>query len=226
MLHCECHSPERATGFLPSFRRAYSANMTTTKHMRTVLAAAAAGALVLGSAGGAIAKGKPDTVPSQKGDRLVSVSIKGHAPIDIADFASLPEGAGIPLRAKLWDPKRDSAATTVSVTVGLFTKKVRGSVFQVAGGDAPPATAVPLVLDAADAKRKVKDYRATAVLKGAGAVWTPEQLTAVGVELAPDERAYICISSVEVSPTTPFSTKVKKRTTTVRDCVKLIDTTP
>ena len=49
-------SPERVTGFCSPFRHAYRIGMNTNRTgMRTVLAAAAAGALIMGSAAGAMA---------------------------------------------------------------------------------------------------------------------------------------------------------------------------
>jgi hypothetical protein len=203
--------------------------------MRTVLAAAAAGALVIGSASGAMATGKPHTVPApQKNDRLVSVSIKGHAPIDLKTASA---DATVRLRAKLWDPKRDSAATTVAVTLGVYTKKVGGELFNLgtAGAPvpAPPSVATQLVLKPGDAMHKVKDYSAAPLLKGASpALWTADQLASLAAALDPTEKAYICIASVTVDPAdTKLSTKVKKRVgpakgKAVRDCVKVIDTTP
>jgi hypothetical protein len=204
--------------------------------MRSVLAAAAAGALVLGSAAGVTAKGKPDTVPApQKNDRVVSVSIKGHAPIDLAKVS---DGAAIKLRAKLWDPKRDSEGTTIALKLGVYTKKTGGAPLNVgtesAPVEAPLSAAVPLTLQPGDEKRKVKDYTGSALLKAAAPavpVWTPEEIALVAAALDPGEKAYICIAAAAVDPVdTKMSVKVKKRLgmkgKAVRDCVKIIDSTP
>ncbi|HEX6887875.1 MAG TPA: hypothetical protein VF143_07195 [Candidatus Nanopelagicales bacterium] len=208
--------------------------MNTTKHgLRTVLAAVAAGTLVLGSAAGATAKGKPETVPApQKNDRVVSVSIKGHAPINLA---TAPDAAAIKLRAKLWDPNKDSKATTISVKLGVYTKKVGGNLLNLGTVEAPLAAplsqAVPLTLQPGDETRKVKDYAANPGVKGEPpALWTAAQLGLVAAALDPGEKAYVCIAEVSVSPATKYSMQVKKRLgmkgKAVRDCVKVIDSTP
>ncbi len=207
---------------------------TNRAGMRTVLAAAAAGALLLGSAGGAVAKGKPEAVPApQKNDRLVSVSIKGHSPIDLK---TATPATAIKLRAKLWDPKKDSAATTVAVTLGVYTKKVNGDLFNL-GTTAAPVLAplseeTPLLLKGSDTTHKVKDYSATPAVQGAApALWTADELGLLATALDPGEKAYICISAVTVSPDVNKSMNVKKRLglakgKAVRDCVKVIDSTP
>ena len=58
-------SPERVTGFCSPFRHAYRIGMNTNRTgMRTVLAAAAAGALIMGSAAGAMAASPKDEAGS------------------------------------------------------------------------------------------------------------------------------------------------------------------
>ena len=69
-------------------------SMNTTKTgMRTVLAAAAAGALILGSAGGSVAapdkaKGPKSSASAETTTKLQNVNIKGHKKIDLADVTA------------------------------------------------------------------------------------------------------------------------------------------
>jgi hypothetical protein len=108
---------------------------TNRTGMRTVLAAAAAGALILGSAGGAMAA-KPDTKPApQTTVKLQSVSIKGHKTIDVGVLPA----ATVKLRATIWDPANKYTSTeTVTLQLAAFTKKVKGDpVAAVTPFDAP-----------------------------------------------------------------------------------------
>ena len=50
------------------------------------------------------------------------MSIKGHKTIDLAKVGP----TAITLRAKVWDPSKDSKDRTISLKVGLYTKKVNG----------------------------------------------------------------------------------------------------
>jgi uncharacterized membrane protein len=185
-----------------------------------LLAATTASALAVSSASLAVAKGKPQSA-STKPDRLVSVSIKGHDTIDLTTT-----GTSIALRAKVLDPQKDGGPS-ISVTLGLYTKKVGGAMFQVNNADAPLSVATSLT--AATGTSKVRKYTGTAALS---TVWTADQLAAVADELTPGEKAYVCISSVTTDPDgISKSVQVKKRLgegkgKAVRDCVKVIDSTP
>lgn len=207
--------------------------------MRTVLAAAAAGALILGSAGGVVAdpdKAKgPNKSDKQTITKLQTINIKRHKVIDLA---APPKT--IALRAKVWNPDRKGADRTVALTLGVFTKKVEGEPFMLPAEPAeiaaPDSKAVDVPLLKKDTKKKVKRYRTSAMI--VGDLWEADQIAALAEALKPGERAYICIKAVDVDPQVDkYSTQVKKRLgelpdgsnykkKTVRDCVRVIDSTP
>ena len=208
--------------------------MNTTKTgMRTVLAAAAAGALVLGSAGGVVATPDkaqgPKKSTAQTETKLRTINIKRHKVIDLA---APPET--IKLRAKVWNPDRKGADRTVALGLGVFTKKVEGEPFP----GAEVSQKAKLAMRDKDAKKKVKRYSAAATI--VGDLWTADQVGDLAEALKPGERAYICINAVELKPDVDkYSTQVKKRLglkmpgssdpykkKTVRDCVRVIDSTP
>jgi hypothetical protein len=204
--------------------------MTTTKHMRTVLAAAAAGALVLGSAGGAIAKGKPDTAPTpQTTVKLQSVSIKGHSPLDLKGLTA-DSTAAINLRAKVWDPKRALKGTeTVEVTLGVYAKKSDKT--RITGTEFSDPVQLKLA-PGQTLTSKVKRFGVEpAVLT---AVWDyATELVPAADLLTPGAKAYICIATADVVGVDgeKKSVMVQKRLgerkgKAVRDCVKVIDSTP
>ncbi len=94
--------------------------------MRTVLAAAAAGALVLGSAGGATAhphksdKAKgPKASASEPTTKLQNVNIKRHKKIDLADVTVESK---LNLRAKVHNSKKVKAADAPEST-NIFKRK-------------------------------------------------------------------------------------------------------
>jgi predicted secreted protein len=187
--------------------------MNTTKHgMRTVLAATAAGALVLGSAAG-VATAKPaKTAPVPT---IKTISIKGHAPIDLATVTAETK---IKLRASVRDGSKTATTEKVVMTLGVYTKKVRG---QVVPGSIPSAS-VNLV---STSTTKTKRFAGDAVL---ATIWDANAVNTLKTALKPGDRAYICIASADLQPSTTEqqSKIVKKRLSTVRDCVKVIDTTP
>ncbi len=201
--------------------------MNTTSIRRSALATAAAGALVLGSAAGVSAapKGPKHRPAPQNNDRVVSVSIHGHAPIDLAKVTAT---SALSLRAKVWDPNRDGQARTVAVTLGVFTKRVGGTKVQLGGVAAPDSASVPLALRAGHEQRKVKGYVGSAVL---ASVWTPEQVGALKTALKPGDKAFVCISTLTVDPAAKYAHIVNKRLglakgKAVRDCVRVTDSTP
>jgi hypothetical protein len=192
--------------------------------MRTVLAAAAAGALVIGSASGAaIAKPakKQAAVP-----RIQSVSIWGHSPVNVHTIDSARE---IKVRATVRyakDEAPQSAATspTASVTLAAYAKKVQlPAVVPIAG----PMAAETLLFHSSSQK----DLR----LRTVGYKLDPAEIAALqdAVRAAQDAKTkvYLCISDVDVAGVTAMSTKVTKRVAptkgkAVRDCVKVIDVDP
>ena len=185
---------------------------------RSLLAGAAAGALVLGSAAGVAAAKPSPRHPAKPAPQtsvtLKTVSIKGHAPIDLAKAAP---GAAIKLRATVRDAAKKVPTTeTVDVTLAVYTKKVRGT--KVAGTD---STMVKLALRPASANHRTRSYAGNAVLN---TVWTADQLTSLKAALKPGDRAYACIATADLTKVDEKqSTIVKKRLSTVRDCVKVID---
>jgi hypothetical protein len=193
--------------------------------MRTVLAAAAAGALLLGSAGGAVAhpakSGKSHPAPNSI-VKLQSVSIKGHKPIDLAKVDAT---TALTLRASVRDPKNVvGPASTIDVTLGIFNKKVNGT--QVDGTDSLPTT---LVLKPTTESKKWKRFTGSAVL---ATVWDADQIGVLKELLKPGDKAYACIDEAMPSFTVDkYSMQSKKRLAKgpkkpVRDCVKVIDSTP
>jgi hypothetical protein len=203
--------------------------------MRTVLAAAAAGALVLGSAGGAIAdpgkaKGPKASASETTMTKLQTVNIKRHKKIDLAD---LPES--INLRAKVRYSKKVAAGDalqTVGLQLAVYDKKVGGTM--VGGSE---STASDLALKAKSKDRKNQFYAGSAVIAD---VWLPGQLAVLAGEVAENGKAYICISGV-TGEFNKYSQQTRKRLgmkadgsditmKTVRDCVKVVnsaaETTP
>ena len=198
---------------------------TNTNGMRTVLAAAAAGALLLGSAGGAVAhpgkSGKSHPAPNSI-VKVQSVSIKGHKPIDLAKVDAT---TALTLRASVRDPKNAVVAgSTIAVTLGIFDKKVNGT--QVPETDSTEST---LVLKPTTESKKWKRFTGSAVL---ATVWSPKQIGTLKDLLKPGDKAYACIATATPSFTVDkYSMQSKKRLNKgvkkpVRDCVKVIDSTP
>jgi hypothetical protein len=156
------------------------------------------------------------------------VSITNHKTIDLASV----EPTTIKLRAKVWDPNKNSKDRSVALKVGLYTKKVNGQFLPLTEQlVAPESQAVGLVLKPGDEMKKVKHYAKTALLSD---LWLPAELAAVDAALDPGEKAYLCVSSAVVTPDVDkFSTQVRKRLGVtvnggpvahkVRDCVKVID---
>jgi hypothetical protein len=90
--------------------------------MRTVLAAAAAGALIIGSAAGAMAapsKGKP---APKSTFQLSSIDIKGHSPINVNPAATT---RALVVRSTVRDTNKAAVpnVVTMTVTVAQYDKK-------------------------------------------------------------------------------------------------------
>ena len=209
--------------------------------MRTVLAAAAAGALVLGSAGGAIAEpGKakgPQASASAEMTKLQNVNIKRHKKIDLADVT---ETSALNLRAKvrysekvMWDA---ASVQELGMTLAVYTKKVNGEMVVVDELDplSPLTTesspATPVMIKEKKKERKNHYYAGSAVISE---VWNADQLGVLADEVADNGKAYICISSVtgefsKFSQQTRMLLGVKAdqetpTKKTVRDCVKVVN---
>jgi hypothetical protein len=186
--------------------------------MRTVLAAAAAGALVLGSASGAaVAKGKPETKPAPKSTvTLQSVSIKNHKPIDLA---KVTDKSAIKLRAKVLGKKQEGA--TVAVTLGVYEKRVGGTLVTDS-----KSTSTSLAMRNTKPKQ-VSFFAGDAVITQ---VWTDDQIAALAGAVKANGKAFICIASADLTTVDNerMSMSVKKRLglakgKAVRDCVKVVN---
>jgi hypothetical protein len=198
--------------------------------MRTALAAAAAGALILGSAGGVVADpGKaqgPKDSASEPTTKLQTVRIKGHKKIDLANETALQ--TQLKLRAKVRYSKKVKAdESQVELKLAVYTAKVNGAMAGEAWSADPLALTKPKY-------RKNQFYAGTAGIADAQA-----DLTKV---LANQDKAYICISSLgEGQSFGKFSQQTRMRLgkkaegddytkKIVRDCVKVVnsatDSTP
>jgi hypothetical protein len=192
--------------------------------MRTLLVAAAAGALILGSAAGATAS------PSkQSNDKpvLQVVNIAGHSPLNVFDV-SVTDGTTmsvrpLTLRATIRYGTKDPLPT-ISVTLDVYSRKVRGT--DLTGG-----TAITTVtLQPKPTRSKVNTYyRATHQ-------FTVAEATAMKDVLAKSKRAYLCISAADVTGYMypngwDWSLQTRKRLNIgnvkpVRECVKIVDIDP
>ncbi len=204
--------------------------------MRTVLAAAAAGALILGSAGGVVADPgkaqgpKKSTSASEPAmTKLQTVRIKGHKKIDLADENALQ--TQLKLRAKVRYSKKVSgtdALQSFEIKLGVFDKKVNGEFLK--GSDSGLPEQATVELKAKSKERKNQFYAGSAVIAD---VWTPEQINALAAAVEANGKAYICTYSV---PETfdKYSKQTRKRLgvnasgegisrKTVRDCVKVVN---
>ena len=218
-------------------------NITTTG-TRTVLAAAAAGALILGSAGGSVAAPDKAQGPKAKSTtqttKLQNVNIKRHKKIDLADADAAQ--TALKLRAKVRYSKKvssEDALQSFEVKLGVFDKKVNGEFVEgsASGPGEPPAGASEAMVELRT-KKKEKDrknqfYAGDAVIAD---VWTSDQIGALATAVATNGKAYICTYSVDNELFDAFSVQTRKRlgTTaegtnytkkTVRDCVKVVNST-
>lgn len=190
--------------------------MTTTQHvMRSVLAAAAAGALVVGSAAGVMAapgkgKGKP---PAKAGYlQVTKVDFHRHSPVNVFGTAVTRDLA---VRATVRDRAKAEGAdpTSVTVTVAQYTKK-RGDLV-------PTGFTADVVMTLNKAKRNEKTYK--------GAVPGADLRTAFAT-LAPGATAYVCIKDVVLVAPDPVSVKGDKKPVTKKenggDCVRVVNVDP
>ena len=202
--------------------------------MRTVIAAAAAGALVLGSAGGAMAHpGKSDKAKGPKMsnsapvEKLQGVNIKRHKKIDLADVSAT---TALKLRASVHNSKKvgaSDARPTVGLTLAVYDKKVNGTM--VAGSE---SEATDLALKERKKAKRNQFYAGSAVISQ---VWTPGQVAALASQVSSEGKAFICISGV-TEDFDKYSLQTRKRLganadgsdlkkKTVRDCVKVVNST-
>ena len=198
------------------------------------LAAAAAGALILGSAGGVVAtpdKAKgPKTSASEPTTKLQTVRIKGHKKIDLADENALQ--TQLKLRAKVRYSKKvkaEDALESFEIKLGVFDKKVKGEFLE--GSDSGLPEQATVELKAKSKERKNQFYAGDAVIAN---VWTAGQLEALGSAVSTNGKAYICTYTVDTELFGAFSKQTRKRLgvnadgvgisgKTVRDCVKVVN---
>jgi hypothetical protein len=192
--------------------------------MRTLLAAVAAGALVLGSAAGVSAapgKGKGPKAPKPQ---LQVVNIKGHSPVNVFDVAT-DDGNGMSLRAlTLRATVRDKAKAvegdaTVKVMLDAFNKKVAGT--ELTGFEP-----IEVILTPKSTKSKVnKHYEATLA-------FTTDQAAALKALLTQDSTPYLCIADADVvgydneTQSKQTQKRLGNRGKAVRDCVKIVAVDP
>jgi hypothetical protein len=198
---------------------------TTGKGMRTLLVAAAAGALVLGSVAGATA------APGRKSNDkpvLQVVNIVGHSPLNVFDVSitdlTTMSVRPLTLRATVRYKAMTPPLPTISVTLDAYSKKVSGT-------DLTPGTAITTVtLQPKPTGSKVNTYyQATHPFSVAEA----EAMKAL---LVTSKTAYLCISTADVTGYTypngwDWSIQTQKRLNIgnfkpVRECVKIINIDP
>ena len=188
--------------------------------MRTVLAAAAVGALVLGSAGGVVADPGKAKGPKAKSGyvKVTKVDIRKHKKINLDDVYG-----DLKLRVKVRDTTgvTPDAATDPGVTLALFESK--RSMAPIAGIDSVVAKYDGM---ASKGKKSKK--------------WITYKFTVAKDLLAPVESAidagtdgfkgYLCISDIETDATEQNRQTMRRLNTdpdkkTLRECVKVYDMT-
>lgn len=192
--------------------------------MRTLLVAAAAGALALGSVAGATA------APGRKANDkpvLQVVNIVGHSPLNVFDVTmdkTTMSVRPLTVRATVRYNGVTPPLPTISVTLDAYSKKVRGT-------DLTKETAIiSMTLNPKITRSKVNThYQATHQFKEAEA-------TAMKAALATSTRAYLCISTADVTGYDypngwDWSTQTRMRMNIdnvkpVRECVRIINIDP
>jgi hypothetical protein len=198
---------------------------TTGKGMRTLLVAAATGALVLGSVAGATAA--PGTKPNDK-PVLQVVNIAGHSPLNVFDV-SIADGTTmsvrpLTLRATIRYRAMTPPLPTISVTLDAYSTKVWGKDLTPSGS----ITKVTLLPKLTGSSVNTY-YQATHS-------FTVAEAEAMKAALATSKKAYLCISTADVTGYTypngwDWSTQTRKRLNMgnvkpVRECVKIINIDP
>ena len=183
--------------------------------MRTVLAAAAAGALILGSAAGAIATpnghhGKHDAIGHAPYMQLTRVDIHRHSPINV-NTAAKPRD--LKVRATVRDTDKVNDPASVTVVLSSYDKR-HGTI-------TPAATPIPVTLDLKRTKHKAKVYT--------GTVTASAIRTAVGANVAVGSHILLCIKSAGMTATTgtvrPDAMQVIKKENG-GDCVRIVNRVP
>lgn len=189
--------------------------MNTTKNgMRSVLAAAAAGALVIGSASGAmatpnhghhVAKGQAAYM------QLTKVDIHRHSPINVNAAAVTRD---LKVRATVRDTDKVNDPASVTVVLASYDKR-KGAV---------TAAATPITVNLAlkRTKHKAKDY--------VGTVAAADLKAAVNAaNLAVGSKILLCIQSADLTATAgtvrPDAKQVTKKENG-GDCVRIVNVVP
>ena len=193
--------------------------------MRTLLVAAAAGALVLGSVAGATAApgGKSNDKPV-----LQVVNIVGHSPLNVFDVSTLDlttmSVRPLTLRATVRYKAMTPPLPTISVTLDVYSTKVWGNDLTRSGSITKVTLEPKLTGSTVNTY-----YQATHPFTDAEAV-------AMKAALATSKRAYLCISTADVTGYTypngwDWSTQTRERLNIgnvkpARECVKIINIDP
>jgi hypothetical protein len=192
---------------------------TNRTGMRTFLAAAAAGALIMGSAAGAMAtpKDKPADKPGYV--QLTKVDFHRHSPVNVYTNLADPTKSAVTrdlvLRATVRDTAKATGAdpTSVKVTVAQYTKKHGDFVL---GGFTKEVT-----LDLNKTKKNEKTYK--------GTVLGTDLKTAFASLLA-GGMAYVCIDNAVVSAPEGVTVANDRKMVTKKekggDCVRIINQAP
>jgi hypothetical protein len=197
---------------------------TTGKGMRTLLVAAAAGALVLGSVAGATA------APGRKSNDkpvLEVVNIVGHSPLNVFDVITdltTTSVRPLTLRATVRYRAMTPPLPTISVTLDAYSSKVWGK-------DLTPSGSITKVtLEPKLTGSTVNTYYQ------ATHPFTDAEAKAMKDVLATSKRAYLCISTADVTGYTypngwNWSTQTRERLNIgnvkpARECVKIINIDP
>lgn len=193
--------------------------------MRTLLVVAAAGGLVLGSIAGATAA--PGTKPNDK-PVLQVVNIVGHSPENVFDVSTVDRTTmsvrPLTLRATVRYRAMTPPLPTISLTLDAYSTKAWGR-------DLTPGTSITTVtLQPKLTGSKVNTfYQATHS-------FTVAEAEAMKAALLTSERAYLCISTADVTGYTypngwDWSTQTRERLNIgnvkpARECVKIINIEP
>jgi hypothetical protein len=194
--------------------------------MRTVLAAAAAGALIMGSAAGAIADDATTTTPTVAPAPVVkiqTVDIHRHSPINVDKARSLK--VRMTVRTS---PSETPLVTSASVTLHQYTKKVGGKLTEPTSIVEIPVTLMPTATTVGKDGTVIslKGEVAKEVLAGLGTATAPA-LPAI----AEGKSALLCITTATTAPTqeSAWSKQTMKRLAAkdvkkpVRECVKVFN---
>ena len=175
--------------------------------MRSALAAAAAGALVLGSAGIAAADTAPTTTPTAPVVKVQKVDIHQHHAVNLDREGKIK----LRLTVRATDPASVTAAT---VTLGQYLNR-----FQVAPNG--PFTTTATLTDRVVKRHEVR-------FKG-----VVEASVLTGLGLQDGQSATVCVSNVATTPTAnAWSWQTEKRLAMtgvkkpVRECVKVVNPKP